>query len=341
MARYPSPRNGQQGGQTRIWIYVTSSLFLVAILYCGYHILGRRSQPNRRPNPRPLIDANVEQKLPLPAPKSQARPEPDLSQVAPKPTAESNPQVAKVIDEALALIKAEPSRVVDARDRLNELLPLPMSAQQLAFVKTQLSQLSARWLFGPLVLPNDKLCDIYKVKPGDQLRLIGRQCKVPHEILMEINNIKSPEALQAGRTMKVINGPFHARVYRSTFTLDLFLRNTYVRSFFVGLGKPGRETPTGLWIVKDKLISPTWTDPDTFKTYKAGDPDYPLGSRWISLKGIEGQAKDRTGFAIHGTKDPQQIGTPESRGCIRMHNGDAILIYNLLVPHLSKVEVVD
>ena len=88
------------------------------------------------------------------------------------------------------------------------------------------------------------------------------------------------------------------------------------------------------------MIKPTWTD-HTGKTFRPEDPDYPLGSRWIGLEGLEGEAKDRTGFAIHGTKEPEEIGTAGSRGCIRLHNGDAILLYNLLVPTFSQVEVVE
>ena len=167
--------------------------------------------------------------------------------------------------------------------------------------------------------------------------------KVPYELLMQINGIQRARALQAGRAIKVIHGPFHAKVNRSTFTLDLYLQDMYVRSFKVGLGKTGYETPTGHWRVQDhgKLIKPPWTDPDTGRLYKSTDPDYPLGSRWIGLEGVDGAAKGRTGFAIHGTKDPEQIGTAGSRGCIRMYNEDAILMYNLLVPLNSQVDVSD
>ena len=123
----------------------------------------------------------------------------------------------------------------------------------------------------------------------------------------------------------------------------MYLQNTFVKSFKIGIGKPGRETPKGLWIVRPggKLIRPRWTDPDTGKTYESDDPDYPLGSRWIGLEGLEGDAKGREGFAIHGTKIPEEIGGATSRGCIRMYNGEVILMYNLLVPTCSKVEVVD
>jgi lipoprotein-anchoring transpeptidase ErfK/SrfK len=125
--------------------------------------------------------------------------------------------------------------------------------------------------------------------------------------------------------------------------MDVYLQNTFVRSFKVGLGKPGMETPTGIWRVKSdgKLEKPIWTNPVDGKTYHPEDPDYPLGSRWIGLEGLSGEAKNRTGFAIHGTKEPEQIGTAGSQGCIRMHNGDAILVYNMMYPGLSQVEIVE
>ena len=162
---------------------------------------------------------------------------------------------------------------------------------------------------------------------------------------MQINNISDPRALRAADTIKVIKGPFHCRIYRSTFTMDLYLQDTFVRSFSVGLGKPGVETPTGRWIVKPagKLISPTWTDPATDKTYEAQDPDYPLGARWIGLEGVDGEAKGRTGFAIHGASDSEQdeTGGAVSQGCIRLYNSEEILLYNLLTPGVSQVIVIE
>jgi len=90
-----------------------------------------------------------------------------------------------------------------------------------------------------------------------------------------------------------------------------------------------------------KLIEPSWTDPQTNRTYHACDPDYPLGSRWIGLEGISGNAAQRTGFAIHGTNDIKTIGKQDSRGCIRMYDNDAVLMYNLLIPTLSQIRVTD
>ena len=256
---------------------------------------------------------------------------------------EPNPAVADILSKAVALQQSQPGRIIEVRNNLNDALKLSMSPEQRQTVKDEMAKLAENWLFGPAVFAGDTLCETYMVKRGDLLQVIGRRNKIPYEILMQINNIPKPESLQAGRALKVVKGPFHAKVYRSTFTLDLYLGDTYVRSFKVGLGKPGFETPTGVWRVQEagKLIQPPWTDPDSGRLYTSRDPDYPLGSRWIALDGLEGAAKDRTGFAIHGTKEPEQIGTAGSRGCIRMYNGDAVLMFNLLTPVYSQVEVFD
>jgi lipoprotein-anchoring transpeptidase ErfK/SrfK len=199
------------------------------------------------------------------------------------------------------------------------------------------------WLYGKDVLAGDKITTLYAVRPGDSMEGIGKKFKVPYEFLMEINGIAKPEALKVGQQLKVANGPFYAIVSRSTYTMDIYLQTTYVQSFKVGLGKAESETPTGLWraALGGKMIKPRWTDPKTGKTYKGDDPDYPLGSRWIALDGIEGNAKGRKGFAIHGTKDPQTIGTRSSQGCIRLFNGEVIMVYNMMMPGLSEVRVVD
>jgi len=283
---------------------------------------------------------------PAPAPVSDAAPPVALASapaVVPAEAAGPASETDAAITDAVHLVRSQPGEVIRVRDQLNKLLQGRTTPPQRQKIKEEMAKLSQDWLFGPAAFPGDMLCDTYTVKSGDVLYILGRRMKVPYEILMQINNIARARALQAGRPLKVMHGPFHAKVDRSTFTLDLYLQDTYVRSFKVGLGKPGYETPTGLWRVQEhgKLVQPPWTDPDTGRLYKSSDPDYPLGSRWIGLEGLDGMAKGRTGFAIHGTKDPEQIGAAGSRGCIRMYNGDVILMYNLLIPIYSQVEVLD
>jgi len=349
----------------RIRILVISGLLLVVLSLAvpfGRNLLGRAKvaeQPADITGVKPIEGSNSQSEdinagdgqptfaMPLPGQKSG----PDVSassQDAVKPpvepvgtSAQSDPRAAKLISEAAALMSSSPGRVIDVRTRLNEALLLPLTAKQQEYVKKQMSSLSETWLFSRSVFPDDPLCGSYKVQPGDHLQTIGNRFKVPYEILKQINNISRPESLQAGQVLKVINGPFHAIVHRSTFTLDLYLQNTFVRSFRVGLGKPGMETPTGLWLVTPagKMVQPTWTDKVSGRTYKSTDSDYPLGSRWIALQGLEGDAVGRTGFAIHGTKDANTIGTASSQGCVRMFNGEAVLVYNLLAEGQSRVQV--
>jgi hypothetical protein len=372
MARHPfGPRAGRRNRNRTYTILLAVLVICVAIAFY-YGPFGKNKaeiidttptgDTNTEINEQPETRTAYEQELPeqpevteepeqtektASVPPVEVQPEPELPKVAPEPapgpTVEPNPEAASLITEAAALLSESPNKIVEARDKLNQALRMPMSPRQRSSVKDQLSELSNQWLLSRTVLTDDPLCESYQVRSGDLLTTIGDKYKVPYEFLKTINRINRPETLQAGLPIKVVKGPFHAKVYRSTFTMDVYLQNTFVRSFKVGLGKPGMETPTGLWRAKQdgKLVKPIWTNPVDGKTYHPEDPDYPLGSRWIALEGLEGEAKNRTGFAIHGTKDPEQIGTAGSQGCIRMHNGDAILVYNMMYPGLSQVEVVD
>ena len=256
----------------------------------------------------------------------------------------ASPEALQLISEATEDINA--GRMIAGRDKLNDVLKpqYQLSSSHRIKIKAQMAKLAEKWLFSTDSLPEDTLTDYYDVQSGERLENIGKAQKVPYQILMEINNISRPELLRAGKSIKVINGPFNAIIYRSTFKMDLYLQETFVKSYDVGLGRPGHETPLGLWRVKPGGKSdrrPIWTDPDTGKTYEGADPDYPLGDRWIGIEGMDDKTKERTGFALHGTKDPTSIGQRSSRGCIRLHNDDVIEVYNLLASGHSQVIIVE
>jgi lipoprotein-anchoring transpeptidase ErfK/SrfK len=340
MAVNPGGYGEQRSSQIRRILYISIIVIVVAVVAIAGFILKRSRGAAQEASDMPPTAEAIEQQAQSGAQTAPAIAKPEAA--APVMMDANSSVVSAQIAQAMELLNQPTPKIIEARDRLNELLPMAQG-QELVFIKGKLAELSEKWLFSKLVYPEDKLTASYKVASGDMLSTIGKKYNVPYEILMQINNMAKPEALQAGVAIKVINGPFHARVYRSTFTMDLYLQNTYVRSFSVGLGKQGMETPVGRWRVKDggKLIKPIWTDPVTGKTYHPEDPDYPLGSRWIALDGIEGAAVGKKGFAIHGTKNPEQIGMQGSQGCIRLHNEDAILVYNLMVQGQSLVDVVD
>jgi len=62
----------------------------------------------------------------------------------------------------------------------------------------------------------------------------------------------------------------------------------------------------------------------------------------MDSSGRIGRCGQRTdSFAIHGTKDPETIGTRASRGCIRLFNGDVVEAYDVMEAGVSEVLVVE
>ena len=57
--------------------------------------------------------------------------------------------------------------------------------------------------------------------------------------------------------------------------------------------------------------------------------------------GIDGKAVGQNSYGIHGTIDESSIGQQQSQGCIRLHNADVELVYDLLTEGKSTVIVRD
>jgi L,D-transpeptidase ErfK/SrfK len=304
-------------------------------------------QNDTQPAPQNPVPVTADQPPVQPAQQplstQTAAPQTPSAETTATPAISPNAEADNIIKQAQALLKEQPAKIIQARDMLNPVLRMPLNPEQRSTIKKQLTDLSDIWLFDRAVCRDDSLCETYQVKSGDVLENIGKRYKVPYEFLQTINSIPQPRSLKVGQNIKVVNGPFRVEVYRSTFTMDVYLQNTYVCSFTVTLGKTGSETPKGFWRVKSggKLVKPTWTNPENGKVVRADDPEYPLGSRWIALEGLDDKTSGKTSYGIHGTKEDNLLGTAASHGCIRLQNGDVIKVYNMLVPVDSMVEVAD
>ncbi|HXQ52191.1 MAG TPA: L,D-transpeptidase family protein [Stellaceae bacterium] len=111
------------------------------------------------------------------------------------------------------------------------------------------------------------------------------------------------------------------------------------RTFPIGIGGEGKETPVGHTWVANKRTHPVWIptkserteDPDLPAMVPAG-PDNPMGDFALYLAW--------TGYAIHGTNRPYSIGRRDSHGCIRMYPEDIQQLFNL-VPIGTPVTVVN
>ncbi len=111
------------------------------------------------------------------------------------------------------------------------------------------------------------------------------------------------------------------------------------RSFPLGIGREGLETPTGETIIARKTDGPDWrptprmreANPDLPAVIGPGK-DNPLGSHALYLGWPQ--------YLIHGTNRPFGIGRRVSSGCMRMYPEDIKTLYALIDPG-TKVTVVD
>jgi lipoprotein-anchoring transpeptidase ErfK/SrfK len=105
------------------------------------------------------------------------------------------------------------------------------------------------------------------------------------------------------------------------------------RRYAIAVGRDGLAF-SGKGTVGDKQEWPRWTptkdmqkrEPAKYARYKDGmdgGPENPLGARAIYLY----QGKKDTHIRIHGTNQPQSIGTASSNGCFRMINEHVMDLY--------------
>jgi L,D-transpeptidase ErfK/SrfK len=98
------------------------------------------------------------------------------------------------------------------------------------------------------------------------------------------------------------------------------------RSFPIGIGGEGKETPVGRTYIAAKRAHPVWIptasehaeNPDLPKSVAPG-PDNPMGDFALYL--------GWSGYAVHGTNKPYSIGRRDSHGCIRLYPEDIERLY--------------
>lgn len=228
--------------------------------------------------------------------------------------------------------------LIAARSAFSSALDRGLPETQENGLRGELSRISNALLFSRATNTADPLTAIQTIAAGDTIHVIAKQNHITEELMATINGVTEPNRLAVGQRLKVIRGPFRAVIYKSRHRMDIYLGEIFVRSFRVGLGTNG-GTPTGSWVVLNKLSNPDWTDPRNGRHYLADDPDNPIGERWIGLTGIAGKAVGKQGFGIHGTIDPKSIGDNLSMGCVRLTADDVKFVYDLLVERDSQVEI--
>lgn len=248
------------------------------------------------------------------------------------------------LDDGLALLDnsqlAAAQRSLSASLRSGLLTP-----SEEAQARGVLADLADHLVFSGNINNSDPFSIDYTVRSGDTLSEIVHKMglQVDWRFIQRVNNI-SNDTIRVGQSLKLVTGPFHAVIDKETYKIHLYLGDgndqVFVRSYKVGLGEYN-STPTGLFKVRrnSKLINPPWTNPRTREFYTADNPMNPIGERWIGLEGIDERTMDLSGLGVHGTIDPDSIGTDSSMGCVRMHSEDVSQVYEMLVEGVSTVEI--
>lgn len=186
----------------------------------------------------------------------------------------------------------------------------------------------------------------YVTAKGDTLLDIARHYDLGYVEIRAANPGVDPWMPGAGKTITLPtqnvlpDGPRRGIVINlAEMRLYYFPPQGPPRSFPVGIGKEGRETPPGQTTIRGKRLHPTWVptaseraeDPELPAAVPPG-PDNPMGDYALYL----GWA----GYAIHGTNKPDGVGRRVSNGCIRMYPEDIATLFPLVAVG-TPVAIVD
>jgi hypothetical protein len=183
----------------------------------------------------------------------------------------------------------------------------------------------------------------YEVQSGDHLIGIAKQLrktlgvKVEAGTLQIVNGVADPRSLRVGQVLKCPVDPIRTVVHKEAFVVAVYVGQILVRSYWCAHGKPNEtagqptETPVATFTVGEKIENPDWHYGGRVVPF--GHPDNPLGTRFVRY-----EHPSHSGLGIHGTNEPDSIGTMASLGCIRLAEDD-IVDYFRLVPRGTLVEV--
>jgi len=140
-----------------------------------------------------------------------------------------------------------------------------------------------------------------------------------------------PQEMVRGTTRDIV--AYNGRHAPGTIVINTSERRLYLvmaggraMRYAVGVGREGFQW-SGTQKITNKQEWPDWRPPaemlqrrPDLPRYMAGGPTNPLGARALYL--------GASMYRIHGSNEPDTIGTAVSSGCIRMLNEDVVDLYN-------------
>ncbi len=194
-----------------------------------------------------------------------------------------------------------------------------VKAKDPELIQAKIGDVNIAILFSPVATEVPKTA-WYTVKQGDSLAKIAKRFNTTIDLLAENNRIEDPQLLQVGDRLKVVTDSFRIVIDKSENTLSLFCHDTLMKKYRVGTGEYDK-TPVGEFRIASKDVDPPW------RGIPFGDPRNVLGTRWMK---ITDEANTLSGYGIHGTWEPETIGTYKSQGCVRLLNEDVEQLFKIV-----------
>lgn len=189
---------------------------------------------------------------------------------------------------------------------------------------------------------------LYKIKKDESLLEVARNFGLGYNEIVNANPDIDPWVPETGRvvvlpTIWILPDAKDEGIVINLAEMRLYYYlnvrgNKLVRTFPIGIGSEGFDTPTGIYRIIEKIENPEWHVPESIRKEKPQlplvvkpGPKNPLGSHAIRLSAPN--------YLIHGTNKPWGVGRRVSHGCIRLYPEDIPKLY-ALVKLRSKVNIV-
>ena len=216
--------------------------------------------------------------------------------------------------------------LVKARDIYETILNKYQNIENILEVQERLGEVNTKILFSSVVTDEDAL---YEVEPGDTLFKIAKRFGTTIDLIRASNSIEG-DMIRARSKLKVSKTKYEVVVDKSQNLLTLLTdKGSVFKVYKVSTGEDN-STPVGTFKIVNKVKDPVWYTQGAI--VPAESPDNILGSRWLGLS--------VPGYGIHGTVDPDSVGTQATKGCIRMLPSDVEEFY-AIVPLGTQVTIVD
>ncbi|PIQ89158.1 MAG: hypothetical protein COV72_04535 [Candidatus Omnitrophica bacterium CG11_big_fil_rev_8_21_14_0_20_42_13] len=215
-----------------------------------------------------------------------------------------------------------------SRETYQKILRLHPDYPQIQEAQKHLEDVNLKIIFSPTLITAES--QYYEVKPGDTLSKIAKKFDTTVELIKKINMLKS-DLIRPGMNLKIWKGKFSALVDKSLNILMLKSNEAIVKTYIVATGK-NNSTPVGTFKIINKLVDPVWFKPQVGAMVPADSPENILGSRWMGF--------DAAGYGIHGTTEPEALGSQVTQGCVRMKNEDVEELFSFL-PQGTEVTIID